>query len=148
MKSPESGGSHFRNAWTQPFPGNEERGSRQTLQTGSPFCLAAPGYLRLVRLSAETRAHGPRTTSSSRSRFGVGSCSSWGTPRFHDSSPWPGHARSPLLSVQELADFLQVPMQTIYGWRKKGDGPKGLRIGRHLRFIYTDVLKWLERKAS
>ncbi len=27
-----------------------------------------------------------------------------------------------LLSVQELADFLQVPVQTIYGWRKRGKG--------------------------
>ncbi len=53
-----------------------------------------------------------------------------------------------LLSVQELADFLQVPVQTIYGWRKKGEGPRGLRLGRHLRFVYTDVLNWLERRAS
>ncbi len=53
-----------------------------------------------------------------------------------------------LLSVEELANFLQVPVQTIYGWRKKGEGPRGLRIGRHLRFVYTDVLTWLERRAS
>ncbi len=53
-----------------------------------------------------------------------------------------------LLSVEELADFLQVPVQTIYGWRKKGEGPRGLRIGRHLRFVYTDVLSWLQRSAS
>lgn len=53
-----------------------------------------------------------------------------------------------LLSVEELANFLQVPVQTIYGWRKKGEGPRGLRVGRHLRFVYTDVLMWLDRRAS
>lgn len=55
----------------------------------------------------------------------------------------------PLLSVQELSAVLQVPVQTIYQWRYRGEGPKPIRVGRHLRFDPADVTRWLEgRKAA
>jgi excisionase family DNA binding protein len=51
--------------------------------------------------------------------------------------------------VQELAALLQVPFKTIYDWRYKGEGPKPIRIGRHLRFDSADVAAWVEeRKAA
>ncbi len=42
------------------------------------------------------------------------------------------------MSVQELADFLDVPVKTIYAWRYHGEGPRGFRIGRHVRFRWHD----------
>jgi excisionase family DNA binding protein len=48
-----------------------------------------------------------------------------------------------LLSVEDLAELLQVPMRTIYDWRYRGDGPKPIRVGRHLRFDPADVARWL-----
>lgn len=53
-----------------------------------------------------------------------------------------------LLSSQELADFLKVPVRTIHRWRSNGDAPKAIRVGRHLRFETRDVLEWMERRKS
>ena len=38
-----------------------------------------------------------------------------------------------LMSVTELAELLGVPVNTVYGWRCRGEGPPGYRIGRHVR---------------
>ena len=54
-----------------------------------------------------------------------------------------------LLSVQEVAELLQVPVSTIYQWQYRGRGPKPMRVGRYLRFDPRDVVRWLEgRKPS
>lgn len=61
----------------------------------------------------------------------------------------PGAGLRALLSVPELASMLQVPVQTIYRWRHRGEGPRPIRVGRHLRFDPADVERWLEaRKAA
>jgi excisionase family DNA binding protein len=48
-----------------------------------------------------------------------------------------------LLSVQDLADYLGVPVATIYTWRHNGHGPPGFRVRRHLRFRTSDVAHWI-----
>ncbi len=54
-----------------------------------------------------------------------------------------------LLSVRDLSEMLQVPVGTIYHWRHRGEGPRPIRIGGHLRFDPADVARWLEiRKAA
>lgn len=53
-----------------------------------------------------------------------------------------------LLSTKELAEYLAVPVQTIYAWRARGDGPRGFRVGRHVRFRAEDVEAWLDRQAD
>ena len=54
-----------------------------------------------------------------------------------------------LLSVQEVAELLQVPVTTIYHWRHRGEGPRPMRLGKHLRFDPADVARWIEvQKAS
>lgn len=53
-----------------------------------------------------------------------------------------------LMSVQELADFLDVPVKTIYAWRYHGHGPRGFRVGRHVRFRWRDVQVWLSEQIS
>jgi excisionase family DNA binding protein len=55
---------------------------------------------------------------------------------------------SRLLTVQELADLLQVPAKTIYTWRYRGEGPPGVTVGRHLRFRADDVVAWLDDRTS
>lgn len=54
----------------------------------------------------------------------------------------------PLLTVQELATYLGVPVATIYGWRYRRQGPPGFRIGRHLRFRRSDVEEWVDRQLQ
>lgn len=47
-----------------------------------------------------------------------------------------------LWSVDEVASFLGVPKKTIYTWRTTGKGPKGFRVGKHLRWHPRTVLEW------
>src|SRR4051812_48337614 len=49
----------------------------------------------------------------------------------------------PLLSIEDLAEFLGVPVTTIYDWRVNGKGPCGIRVGHHVKFAMSDVLSWL-----
>jgi excisionase family DNA binding protein len=48
-------------------------------------------------------------------------------------------------SIDEVADFLNVSKDTIYGWRKTGYGPPASKIGKHLRWRPQDVAAWVER---
>ena len=60
----------------------------------------------------------------------------------------PAHRDERLMSVQELADYLAVPVKTIYAWRYHGEGPRGFRIGRHVRFRWHDVQVWLADRIA
>lgn len=60
-----------------------------------------------------------------------------------------GDALRRLLSVQDLAALLQVPVRTLYQWRVRGEGPRPIRVGRYLRYDPADVGRWVEaRKAA
>jgi excisionase family DNA binding protein len=56
----------------------------------------------------------------------------------------------PLMSPGDVARFLGLPLRTIYRWRLRGEGPRGYRVGRHVRYRARDVERWLEhhRDAS
>jgi excisionase family DNA binding protein len=47
------------------------------------------------------------------------------------------------LTPLDLADLLGMPVETVYQWRRKGTGPRGFRVGRHLRFDPADVSAWV-----
>ncbi|WP_328536450.1 helix-turn-helix transcriptional regulator [Streptomyces sp. NBC_00344] len=47
------------------------------------------------------------------------------------------------LTPIDLADLLGVPVETVYQWRRKHTGPRGFRVGRHLRFDPEDVRAWV-----
>jgi excisionase family DNA binding protein len=49
----------------------------------------------------------------------------------------------PLLTLDDLARYLGVPVATIYDWRVSGRGPLGVRVGRHVRFTREDVTAWV-----
>lgn len=59
------------------------------------------------------------------------------TPR----DDWP---IAPLWTVQDVADYLRVPAQTLYSWRAKGTGPRARRVGKYLRYRPDDVIAWLD----
>ena len=50
-----------------------------------------------------------------------------------------------LLSVEDLANYLHVPIATIYAWRHQRQGPPGFRVGRHLRYRRSDIGQWSDR---
>ena len=53
-----------------------------------------------------------------------------------------------LLSPHEVAAFLGVPLQTIYRWRYRHEGPPGYRVGRHVRYRVADIEQWLENRRD
>ena len=48
-----------------------------------------------------------------------------------------------VLSIQEVAKLLNVPVSTIYGWKRRGEGPPYYKVGRKLRYRKSDARKWL-----
>lgn len=48
-----------------------------------------------------------------------------------------------LLTAQELADELGVPLKTVYVWNAKGTGPARVKIGKHVRYRRADLESWL-----
>lgn len=54
-----------------------------------------------------------------------------------------------LLTTQELADYLGVPVSTVYTWRARGTAPEAVRVGRYTRYRMSAVSTWLDaRRAS
>ncbi|MFK4113794.1 helix-turn-helix domain-containing protein [Microbacterium sp. NPDC006705] len=53
------------------------------------------------------------------------------------------HGLEPLLSINELADYLGVPVSTIYDWRTSGKGPRAYRFGKRIMFGVSDVRTWM-----
>lgn len=53
-----------------------------------------------------------------------------------------------LLGVHELAAYLDVPVKTLYAWRYRSEGPPALRVGRHLRYRWSDVQAWIEQRVD
>lgn len=52
------------------------------------------------------------------------------------------------MTLQELAEFLNKPVQTLYAWRHHGTGPRGIKVGRTVRYRRADVDAWLEAQAD
>lgn len=53
-----------------------------------------------------------------------------------------------LMTTQDVADYLDVPVSTIYQWRTRGIGPRAARVGRHLRWRRSDVDSWLDQQLN
>lgn len=55
-----------------------------------------------------------------------------------------------LLSIEEVADILGVPVRTLYSWRYRTEltGPRAIRVGRHLRYRPSDVDAWLDAQVD
>ena len=67
------------------------------------------------------------------------------TPSAPKAAPSP---RKELLSPAELADYVGVPVRTVYQWNHSGTGPAPIKIGRHVRYRATDVESWINGKAT
>ncbi len=64
------------------------------------------------------------------------------------ATPPPHPGLEPLLDMAELAEYLGVPLSTIYDWRTRGLGPRAYRFGKRLRFALSDVRSWMEEQGS
>lgn len=51
-------------------------------------------------------------------------------------------------SPTTLAEYLDVPLPTIYQWRYQGKGPAAIKVGRHVRYRRQDVERWLASQTD
>lgn len=47
------------------------------------------------------------------------------------------------MTVQEVAELLQVPVSTVYHWAAYGQGPPSFKVGKHRRYKADAVAQWL-----
>ncbi|MDP9459405.1 MAG: helix-turn-helix domain-containing protein [Actinomycetota bacterium] len=57
-------------------------------------------------------------------------------------------SRKPLGTVTEVSAYLGIPVQTLYQWRTSSKGPRGIKVGKHVRYRWTDVEAWLDSQAD
>ena len=48
------------------------------------------------------------------------------------------------LSLQEIAEELEIPVSSIYHYRRMGMGPKCYQFGKHVRVHIHDFIQWKE----
>jgi len=57
-------------------------------------------------------------------------------------------SRDTLLTIEEVAEFIRIPVASLRYWRVLGAGPRGFIIGRRLRYWRQDVLDWLDEQRE
>lgn len=51
-----------------------------------------------------------------------------------------------LLTTEQVADLLQVPVDTVRWWRKRNRGPRPVHVGKHARYRPQDVRDWIDNQ--
>ncbi|MFC5198534.1 MULTISPECIES: helix-turn-helix transcriptional regulator [Streptomyces] len=53
------------------------------------------------------------------------------------------------LTPDDLVELFDLPsVETVYQWRRKRIGPRGFRVGRHLRYDPDDVRAWVKSRME
>ncbi|MFF7601951.1 helix-turn-helix transcriptional regulator [Streptomyces mirabilis] len=53
------------------------------------------------------------------------------------------------LTPEDLVELFDLPsVQTVYQWRRKHIGPRGFRVGRHVRYDPEDVRAWVKSRME
>lgn len=53
-----------------------------------------------------------------------------------------------LLTIEELSDYLGIPVATLRDWRVDGLGPKAVKLGRAVRYPAAFVRTWVEEQCD
>ncbi|SDJ00515.1 DNA binding domain-containing protein, excisionase family [Actinokineospora alba] len=53
-----------------------------------------------------------------------------------------------LWTIEDVADYLRVPVETVRAWRKNGSGPPARKLGKHLRYDPAAVRRWATADAA
>lgn len=53
-----------------------------------------------------------------------------------------------LLTAQDVAKILSVPLSTLHHWAVRGEGPPSFKVGKHRRFDAAIVAAWLEKQQQ
>jgi excisionase family DNA binding protein len=60
---------------------------------------------------------------------------------------WSPEARQSLGTPEQVAEYLQLPPKTLAEWRSRGIGPRYHKVGRHARYKWAEVERWLASQA-
>ena len=52
-----------------------------------------------------------------------------------------------LMSIKELAEYLQLDLSTLYLWSQQGEIP-AMKVGRVWRYRRSEVDDWLDRRRN
>ncbi|MEV5938296.1 helix-turn-helix domain-containing protein [Streptomyces sp. NPDC051994] len=53
------------------------------------------------------------------------------------------------LTPEDLVVMFSLPsVETVYAWRRKGVGPTGFRVGKHIRYDPTAVARWVAEQTA
>ena len=54
----------------------------------------------------------------------------------------------PLMTLSDVSELLSIPIATLYGWRHRGEGPSGFRVGRYVRYERSTVEEWIQSQVE
>jgi hypothetical protein len=55
---------------------------------------------------------------------------------------------APLMTPDEAAEYLKVPVATLKAWRYRGTGPTYIRLNHaHVRYRVRDLDEWIDSQA-
>lgn len=58
------------------------------------------------------------------------------------------HADDEMLTIEEAADYLRMPVATLRYWRYCGTGPRSFKLMRHVRYWRSDLILWLTEQSN
>lgn len=58
------------------------------------------------------------------------------------------HKLFPVLTEEEAAEYLRVPVFTMAELRKEGKGPKHINLKGKIRYLRTSIDEWLKKKEK
>lgn len=56
--------------------------------------------------------------------------------------------RRALATAEEVSEYLGVPVDTLYAWRYRGVGPRSAKVGRHVRYRWEDVERYVDEQSG
>lgn len=58
--------------------------------------------------------------------------------------------REPLAQTEQVAEYFGIPVQTIYDQRRRGAGvgALGFKVGKHLRFRWEDIDRFVAEQQA
>lgn len=60
------------------------------------------------------------------------------------ATPTSGRLYDPLLTVEQVSDWLGVPKGTLYQWRSRRQGPRAIKVGNGIRYQRSEIENYLE----
>ncbi len=53
-----------------------------------------------------------------------------------------------IMSIEDVSDYLGVPVNTLYRWRTTGYGPAGKKVGKHVKYRRAVVDAWFDAQET